>query len=193
MLGRLGFCDKWILWIKSCLEPASVSILVNRSPTKKFYPLKGLRQGDPLTPFLFLIVVEGLTEVSRKTYELDVVEILEIGNKKVRFNMLKYAYDTLFFGHANSKSVVNYKAMLNFFELTSGLKVNFLKSNIGGVGVESFTIWGFVAILNYEVMKVPFKYLGMPVGGVTGGKRSGMVWLIELIPDWEDGNVEISL
>ncbi|XP_068491914.1 uncharacterized protein [Phaseolus vulgaris] len=105
------------------------------SPTKKFYPLKGLRQGDPLTPFLFLIVVEGLTEVSRKTYELDVVEILEIGNKKV----------------------------------------NFLKSNIGGVGVESFTIWGFVAILNYEVMKVPFKYLGMPVGGVTGGKRSGMV------------------
>jgi len=51
------------------------------------------------------------------------------------------------------------------FELTSGLKVNFLKSSIGGMGVDHYTICRFAAILNGDVMKTPFKYLGMPVGG----------------------------
>ncbi|XP_068472217.1 secreted RxLR effector protein 78-like [Phaseolus vulgaris] len=60
MLGRLGFCEQWIVWIKSCLESASVSVLVSGSPTKEFVPQKGLRQGDPFAPFLFLIATEGL-------------------------------------------------------------------------------------------------------------------------------------
>jgi len=43
MLGRLGFYEQWIVWIKSCLKSASVSVLVNGSPTKEFVPQKGLR------------------------------------------------------------------------------------------------------------------------------------------------------
>jgi len=69
MLWRMGFCDLWIRWIKGCLESASVSVLVNGSPTKEFFPMKGLRQGDPLAPFLFLIVAEGLAGVSRMAEE----------------------------------------------------------------------------------------------------------------------------
>lgn len=138
MLGRLGFCDKWIPWIRSCLESASKSVLVNGSPTKEFSPSKGLRQGDPLAPFLFLIVAEGLAGVSRNAESLGMIDSLEVGGKKVRVNMLQYADDTLFFCHVNSKSVFNVKAMLNCFELASGLKVNFLKSRIGGVGSMRF-------------------------------------------------------
>jgi len=119
MLGRLGLCDKWILWIKACLESSSVSILVNGSPTKEFSPLKGLRQGDPLTPFLFLIVGESPVGVSRNIDELGVVNSLEIESKKVRVNMPQYPDDTLFFCHASSKSVFNIKAMLNCFKLAS--------------------------------------------------------------------------
>jgi len=53
MLGRVGFCDKWISWIKSCLESALVSVLVNGSPSKEFILSKGLWQGDLLAPFSF--------------------------------------------------------------------------------------------------------------------------------------------
>ena len=56
MLRRLGFCDHWIQWIRGCLESTSVSVLVNGSPTREFLPRRGLLQGDPLAPFLFLIV-----------------------------------------------------------------------------------------------------------------------------------------
>jgi len=48
------------------MESATVSILVNGSPTEKFKPKRRLRQGDPLAPFLFIIVVEGLTGLMRK-------------------------------------------------------------------------------------------------------------------------------
>ena len=54
MLQRLGFCEKWVEWIKACLESSSISVLVNDSPTQEFKPRKGLRQGDPLEPLFFL-------------------------------------------------------------------------------------------------------------------------------------------
>ena len=136
MLDRLGFCEKWSFWIKYCLESALVFILVDESLLKQFTPKKGLKQGDPLAPFLFLITVEGLVEVSKKVVRKNLIESLEIGCKKVKVNMLQYADDTLFFCNANTKNVFNLKVILNCFELASSLKVNFLKTRIGGVKVD---------------------------------------------------------
>jgi len=88
MLKRVGFCDKWIHWIKCILEATFVSVLVNDSPTKALFPKKGLRQGDSLAPFLFLIVAEGLAGVLRMVVEKNLIDSLEIGRKKVKVNIL---------------------------------------------------------------------------------------------------------
>jgi len=112
MLERLGFCEQWIAWIKSCLESATVSVLVNGSPTKEFVPSKGLRQGDPLAPFLFLIAAEGLAGVVKNVVMSDLVENVEVGTNKVKVNMLQYADDTLFFCKASTKSIFSLKAIL---------------------------------------------------------------------------------
>jgi len=165
MLRRLGFCDRWIRWIKDCLELASVSVLVNGSPTREFFPRKGLRQGDPLALFLFLIVVERLVGVIRVAEEKKWIDSLEVGKDKVKVNMLQYADDTLFFCEANAKSVFNIKAILQCFELPSGLRVNFGKSRIGGMGMDQVVLQWFASILNCDTMGVPFIYLGMLVGG----------------------------
>jgi len=117
-----------------------VPVLVNGSPTKEFLPKKGLRQGDPLALFLFLIVVDGLAGVSRMAVEKNLIDSLEIGREKVKVNMLQYVDDTLFFCEANVKSVFNIKATLNCFELSSELKVNFMKSKIGALGVEQIKL-----------------------------------------------------
>ena len=165
MLRRLGFCDRWIRWINGCLESASVSVLVNGSPTREFFPKKGLRQGDPLAPFLFLIVAEGFAGVTRVAEEKKLIDNLEVGKDKVKVNMLQYANDTLFFCEANTKSVFNIKAILQCFELSSGLRVNFAKSRIGGTGMDQVVLQRFATILNCDTMVSPFIYLGMPVGG----------------------------
>jgi len=173
MLKRLGFCELWIRWIKGCLESAVVFVLVIGSPTKEFLPKKGLRQGDPLVPFLFLIVAERLAGVSRMAEEKKLIDSVEIDRDKVKVNMLQYADDTLFFCEANTKNIFNIKAILQCFELSSGLRVNFLKSRIGGTRVSQFLLRSFAAILNCDMMVSPFVYLGLPVGG---SHKQGAFW-----------------
>ncbi|GKV35303.1 hypothetical protein SLEP1_g43600 [Rubroshorea leprosula] len=66
MMSRFGFGTKWRRWIKECLSTARVSVLVNGSPTEEFQMGKGLRQGDPLSLFLFLMIGEGLHGLVKK-------------------------------------------------------------------------------------------------------------------------------
>jgi len=71
---------------------------------------------------------------------------------------------TRFFCKASARSVFVIKVILNCFELASGLKVNFQKSSVGGIGCNNLLLQSFAAVLNCVTMKTPFKYLGMLVG-----------------------------
>ena len=100
MLGRMGFCPKWIQWIEGCLRSASISILVNGSPSAEFIPQKGLRQGDPLAPLLFNIVVEALNGLMREAVEKNLFRGFLVGSNNVDISILQHADDTIFFGEA---------------------------------------------------------------------------------------------
>ena len=79
MLDRMGFCLKWRNWIDACMQSATVSILINGSPTKEFAPTRGLRQGDPLALILFNIVAEGLTGMMRVATNKDLFRSYLVG------------------------------------------------------------------------------------------------------------------
>jgi hypothetical protein len=61
MLERLGFSNKWINWMMICVSSVNYSVLVNFDQVEPIFPGRGLRQGNPLSPYLFILVTEGLT------------------------------------------------------------------------------------------------------------------------------------
>eukprot|EP00253_Pinus_taeda_P018950 PITA_18950 len=66
ILEAFGFCRQWISWVLALIKSARFSILINGAPSEPFSPLRGTRQGDPLSPFLFVILMEGLSRIIAK-------------------------------------------------------------------------------------------------------------------------------
>ncbi|XP_071729272.1 uncharacterized protein [Rutidosis leptorrhynchoides] len=160
----MGFGSKWINWICSCLKSASISVLINGSPTSEFSLGRGIRQGDPLSPFLFILAGEGLNIMSKMATEKGLFKGVEIGDNKVPLSHLQYADDTIFIGEWTRSNAYSLQNLLKCFELASGLKVNFNKSCIYGIGVNSDEINHVASRLNCKVGSFPFTYLGLPIG-----------------------------
>lgn len=82
-LVQMGFRVKWREWIRACTMNAAASIIINGSPTKPFNLHRGLRQGDPLSPFLFDIVVETLSLVIQKATDMKLWEGIEVWRRRI--------------------------------------------------------------------------------------------------------------
>src|SRR4051812_11583659 len=120
MMNRMGFGEKWKKWMDLLVFSSNMSVLVNGSPTKEFKVHRGLRQGDPLSPFLFVLVMEGLTGLIRKSIEVG--EFQSFNNKGAcKVDILQFADDTLIVGNGNWKHVWALRAVLRAFEAVSGL------------------------------------------------------------------------
>ncbi|GKV44612.1 hypothetical protein SLEP1_g51776 [Rubroshorea leprosula] len=165
MIQRMGFCDKWRKWIGECLRTSLVSVLVNGSPTKQFSVSKGLRQGDPLSPFLFLIIAEGLNGLVSNATQKGLLEGVEVGSRGLKLSHLQFADDTILFGEATEKNVLAMKGILRAFEIVSGLKVSFNKSQLMGICVQEEWLDRMAWLLCCKKGSMPFKYLGIPIGG----------------------------
>ncbi|CAL5427989.1 unnamed protein product [Camellia sinensis] len=135
MMHNLGLGEKWVEWMRSCVTTVRVSVLVNGSPTEEFSPQKGLRQGDPLSPFLFNIVAQGLNVLLERAKEMGLIKGPSVGMSDLRLSYLQFADDTLLFCEAEWAEIVNVKRILRCFEVISKLKINFHKSVVCGVGI----------------------------------------------------------
>ncbi|GKV25736.1 hypothetical protein SLEP1_g35131 [Rubroshorea leprosula] len=163
--GRMGFGMKWRGWIRECLSTARISVLVNGSPTEEFGMGRGLKQGDPLSPFLFLIVAEGLNGLVRIAETEGMLHGPAVGNKGLTVSLFQFADDTVILGNADSENIFAVKTILRCFELMSGLRINFSKSSVVGYNVSERWIKGAASVLHCGVGETSFMYFGLPVGG----------------------------
>lgn len=168
MLSNFGFGEKRVSWMRTCVTSTKISVLVNGSPTSEFSPQRGLRQGDPL----FNIVAKGLNILLCRAKELGFIKGAEVGCNGIIVSHLQFTDDTILFCEADWVEVVNLKRILRCFEVLSGLKINYHKSVICGVGVDDRLMQAFATSFNCLQQKLPLKYLGMPLGANPGRKST---------------------
>lgn len=133
---KMGFGTKWCAWIRACLTSSKASVLVNGSPTDEFKLFRGLRQGDPLSPFLFLFVMEALHVMIEKAKIAGRIRGIQVGEEVPVLSHLFYADDAVFLGEWGENNVNNIVLLLQCFFLASGLKINLQKCRLMGVGVK---------------------------------------------------------
>ncbi|PNY15039.1 cysteine-rich receptor-like protein kinase, partial [Trifolium pratense] len=166
VMGRMSFPSLWRKWIRECVCTATASVLVNGSPTDEFPLGRGLRQGDPLSPFLFLLAAEGFNVLMEAMVARNLFTGYNIGGEgQISVSHLQFADDTLLMGVKSWANVRALRAVLVLFETLSGLKVNFNKSMLVRVNIPDSWLGEAASVLCCNVGKIPFLYLGLQIGG----------------------------
>ncbi|GJY38512.1 RNA-directed DNA polymerase, eukaryota [Tanacetum coccineum] len=141
------------------------SILVNGSPTSEFKFHKGLKQGDPLSPFLFILVMESLHISFKKKLDAGLFRGIQIDGS-MSLSHLFYADDAVFIGKWENSNISTLVNVLNCFSMASGLKINLHKSKLMGIGIAHNDVIRFASLIGCKVLSAPFSYLGVKVGGI---------------------------
>ncbi|GJW76620.1 RNA-directed DNA polymerase, eukaryota [Tanacetum coccineum] len=164
ILNKFGFGHKWRGWIRSCLYSSRGSIVVNGSPTEEFQFFKGLKQGDPLSPFLFILVMESLNISFQRVIDAGMFTGIKLCST-LNLSHLFYADDVMFVGQWRESNISTLVNVLECFHRASGLKINMSKSKILGINVETAKIKQAAVQLGCLILNAPFTYLGAQVGG----------------------------
>ena len=171
MMQKLGFPDVFVRLILECVTTSSFSILLNGQPTRHFRPTRGLRQGDPLSPFLFIICAEGFSTLLRDAEARKEIHGLKIGKKVNAISHLFFADDSLLFTRANEGEAEKILEILTTYEAASRQKLNMEKSEVTfSRNIEQEKKQLLQMKLSCKAVESHDKYLGLPTF-VSGSKN----------------------
>lgn len=161
ILAKMEFGHKWIKW---CISSSSFSILINGTLSGFFQNSRGLKQGDPISPYLLLKAQEG-----------GFISGFMIGGRGgdgKEISHLLFADDTIIFCNASQEQVTHFCWLLMWFEAMSGLKINLEKNEVIPVGKVDL-LEELAYEIGCKVGKLPSSYLGLPLGA---SHNSMVVW-----------------
>ena len=163
VLSKFGFHETFIAWILECVTSVSYSFLINGSPQGRVLPSRGLRQGDPLSPYLFILCTEVLSGLCKKAQVLKQLSGIRVSQNGPRVNHLLFADDTMFFAKADAKSCAKLSEILSRYGKASGQSINLHKSSITFSARTSNRVKGRVK-RSLKITKEggTGKYLGLP-------------------------------
>nr|GEV71902.1 RNA-directed DNA polymerase, eukaryota, reverse transcriptase zinc-binding domain protein [Tanacetum cinerariifolium] len=169
-------------------------ILINGIPTLEFSLKRGLRQGNPLSPFLFIIVMEGLRMALNDGIASNMFHRVRIGSN-IHLSHLFYADDVIIISDWNQNDMENITRILNIFYVAFGLKINFHKSNVFEVGVSNSEVVSMSICTGCEASSFPFSYLGLPIGSNTSQIANWQILIDRfkaILSGWKTNLISIS-
>lgn len=165
VLSKLGFNDSFICMVKACISNPWISPLINGRPCTAFQSSRGLRQGCPLSPYLFILMAESLSKALDYNRRAGLITGIKFAHGTKNINHSQFADDTLLMGGASTIIARRFKRILDQFMECSGGKISQDKSCIYGWNVSAHKIQSIANILevSYKLEWTHFTYLGMPV------------------------------
>ena len=124
ILLKLGFHEQWVALVMMCVTSVTYSIMLNGEQKGFIRPGRGLRQGDPLSPYLFLICAEGLSALLRKAERDSILQGISICRGGPRISHLFFADDSIIFCNATLGECEALLELLNIYEHASSQKIN---------------------------------------------------------------------
>ncbi|GMI97498.1 hypothetical protein HRI_003419100 [Hibiscus trionum] len=166
----MGFASEWVSLVLRCIKMVSYSVVINGSVGDSFVPSRGLRQGDPLSPFLFLICSEGLSSLLRHSSSIDNIIGIRITRGAPLISHLFFADDTFIFCEASTRGAIKITDILQIYARCLEQVINMEKSSIFfSSNVLEDTASDVRRILGVRHNIKPEKYLGLPL--IVGRNR----------------------
>uniref|UniRef100_A0A803PQ54 Reverse transcriptase domain-containing protein n=1 Tax=Cannabis sativa TaxID=3483 RepID=A0A803PQ54_CANSA len=189
ILHHVNFPNKLVSLIHQCLSSVSTKFSVNGNITKEIFPSRGLRQGDPLSPYLFLLCSEGLAAALRIQEQLGNFDGISIARSAPAISHLLFADDTLVFAKATHSSCNALQAALQLYNQATGQCVNFGKSSIlFSPNTPSQVSDHFYHALGLSNRPFLSKYLGVPqcFGRVSFFINANGTWDVNQLSNYFD-------
>lgn len=164
MLCKFGFSELWISRVMMCVKSVTYSFIHNSTIFGNVQPGRGLRQGDPISPYLYILCVEGLSAMIRRHEAVGLVHGCVISRGAPPISHLLFADDCYLFIRATRIEAATMKAILLRYEKMSGQAINFNKSNaIFSPNTSSLDRQDVCQQLGIIEVFYPGRYLGIPM------------------------------
>uniref|UniRef100_A0A2N9F0V7 non-specific serine/threonine protein kinase n=1 Tax=Fagus sylvatica TaxID=28930 RepID=A0A2N9F0V7_FAGSY len=161
---KLGFASRWVELIMECVTTPTYSILINGIPQGFIKPSRGIRQGDPLSPYLFLLCAEGLSGLLRKAERENKIHGVAASRYGPKISHLLFADDSLLLSKASVEECQNILRILDIYENSSGQKINREKTALFfSPNTKENTQAEITKLLGASSTSTTEKYLGLPI------------------------------
>ena len=129
-MEKMGFHSIWIGWILECIKFVTYSVLVNGEAKGHIIPTRGIHQGNPLSPYLFLLCSEGLNGLIQHAVDVGEVEGVFLCRNGPKISHLFFVDDSLLFCRVRIEDINTIQEILRKYEKASGQKINLEKTNL---------------------------------------------------------------